>query len=199
MQNNVDCVTQHPKSAIEAWQRVMLFSPSHQGQYLDDWKKENAFAGLMYGKRDSVTNRLPVHHNQPSSIRDRYSVSKLIEELKTPEEATRQACVAVYDRTRPPKEIDAANTKCERGKQCYTLGADGMLTNAQSEAQKRYQKENKGQVVNGYCLGRGTVTKANVGNRVAFSVPLQRAEDTIDQLQKEIDTKNNFQSDNCDQ
>src|SRR5690242_7115460 len=106
------CVQRHPKTALEAWQKVMPFDTSRTGaDYLEEWKNSGAFKGLNAARapkgklRESDTS---VKH--PASIRDQFSIQHALEELLDEAAARQSSCVRFYDKNMTKAELKERNT-----------------------------------------------------------------------------------------
>lgn len=171
-----ECVSKHPSSALQAWQSVLEFNPTTS--YLERWKNTNVFKGLTNGVRNPTDGSLPQDYLQPSSIRDQYSIGTVVKELKTEEEARNRACIRVYDANQDQKVVKDANTRCSNGGECYAINSKGYLQKAVDIAKERFDKEKKGQVQPGFCIGRVTANVSNAKNNHEFST-LGQQEATI--------------------
>lgn len=179
-----ECVAKHPKNALEAWQATLEFNGTNN--FADDWKHAQIFLGLQGGVRNSNDGRFDPTKLQPESIRDQYSIGTVVKELASEKKAQEQACVAVYDPNSDKKTVQDANTKCQNHRQCYTIDQKGNLTQAMNVAKQRFEKNKKGQVVPGFCMGRGTAAMSNIKNKHEFSTLAQQEATIIREQDKEM-------------
>ncbi len=180
-----ESVSCHPKSAIEAWSRIVPLDlvGKKDNQYLNEWRMEDAYSGLQRGVPDSL-HVLNPNVVQPSSFREQLSIASLVKMVPDAKAAQEKACVAAYD-TKMTKDQQAAhNTKCGLFQTCISLNAQtGELESAGSLAKKAFQKEKKGALVRGFCGAAIKIGTSNIGNKAHNSEELQHLRDQITQLQ----------------
>jgi len=196
-----DCVSSQPKSALEAWQRIVpLDSARTNTDYQEEWKQENAFAGLARSRvpKNGFRPTDPTLQH-PTSIKDQYSIQHLLQEIPDDADAASRTCVRMYDKKADSKTRKSWNGTCAKKTQnCYTVNPKtGLFESAEDAAQDAYSKERKPQVARGFCMDRFDVVKTNLRNRVRFEDELQRAYDEIDRLEKEKAKKEGLPQPQC--
>jgi len=177
-----ECVSLHPASALEAWQRVVPFTTEDR-DYVGEWKNEHAYQGLNHARRKkgSIVRDPSVQH--PASIRERYSIDRFLDTFPDEKSADDAACIRVHDEHLDKKTRNAINTKCGTFKDCYTLNENGEFEAAADKAKRVFKKDKKGQVVRGYCMNTATVHVNNLKNKSNFSEELQL---TVEALETEL-------------
>lgn len=190
----VDCVREHPKNALEAW-RMSLNGFKPERPYLQEWVNEGAYQGLAYGRRDKSTGEYPEHHDQAALISERWSIDRLLDNIKSEDDAKKNACVAISDKNGDPLIVKQQTTKCSKGHSCATLDENGLFVSAAKQAAKKEKQTGQGAVVPGFCVSSWNQTKSNFSNPKDKNPQLQKAEDIITrqrdriyQLQKDKDT-----------
>jgi hypothetical protein len=182
------CESLHPTVAAKMWREIIAVDHPHLGQYLDDWKKEDVFTGLALSRRtkgsidrDSLVDQIP-------SVREQFTVDKVLENFGTVDKATSAKCVAVYDETLPKDQQKSASTKCGLFKNCFTMNEKGELESAQSRAKTASKKDGKGRVVRGFCMPSLTAANINRQNNSHFTPELQLYDDKVRSLQRDKNT-----------
>lgn len=186
----LDCVQTNPRNAVEAWGRVVKFDLDHD--YLAEWRKEQAFNGLLHGKRDKSSGKY-LNFDQPPSIRARFTTNTLIDEIKTPDIADKQACVAVFDKNSDPLKVKERTTQCGKGTSCQTIDKDGYFISAAKQAKSEAEKTSQGQVARGYCMRNPN----NKANKKEYNERLQKAEDIIVEMQNELNALKGIRPYDC--
>ena len=191
-----DCVQKHPRNALGAWTMV-LNGFNENENYLEAWVKEDAFKGLQNGRRNKSTGEYPDEADQSELISQRFSIDRLLDNIKTEDEAKKQACVAVFDKNGDKLKVKQATTKCSSGHSCATLDENGLFVSAAKHAEKQAKRSGQPAVARGYCVSSWEQTKSNLSNRSHRNEWLQKTEDIITRQRDKIHELKGDVKDSC--
>lgn len=190
-----DCVQIHPANALQAWQQVI--SPfKSEIDYLQDWIDTGAYQGLQHGKRNPSDGSYE-DFDQAHLITERFSIDKMLEDVKSSNEAKQKACVAVWDKNSTKEELKQRTTKCGKGLSCATINEDGYFESAAKRAERVAKRNGQGAVARGFCIKPWHQTTSNMANRHNKNERLQKAEDLIANQRDQIRSLRNLPPSAC--